>query len=250
MNRTIIGVVAISASILAIGGLALAHPPRQQAVARSVGTTKASTIGLMRSLNTAEYVYRRNFGHFASLDTLLYDVNYIHHDNPRVQAVSDDGTDIVPELRAAVVLAPEKDSYAVAVYDKAKNDEGYAAFSDQNGVIFEGHPLQSVDTDAAHAADINLVRAINTAEVTYQWKYGHFTDFDTLDAAGLVKRYGNAEVAFAKSPAVLPNLQVVVLVPATQDTWLVALHDTSSKDHPYSAFSDETGVIYPAEPLH
>ena len=248
MNRTFIGVVAISALILMFGGLALAHARQQQSVTPSVSATRASTVGLMRSLNTAEYVYRRNFGHFASLDTLLYDVNYIHHSNPRVQDVADDGTDIVPELRAVVVLAPEKDSYAIAVYNKAKNDQGYATFSDQRGVIYEGEPLKTLD--AAHAADINLVRTINTAEVTYHWKYGHFADFDTLNTADLIKRYGDAEATFANSPAVLPNLQVVVLVPATRDTWLVALHNNSSQNEPYSAFSDATGIIYQAQPLH
>ncbi len=77
-----------------------------------------------------------------------------------------------------------------------------------------------------------------------------FADFDTLNAAGLIERYGNAEVMFAKSPAVLPNLDVVVLVPAIQDTFLVAVHDNSVKDAPYSVFSGISGIIYVAEPLH
>jgi hypothetical protein len=250
MNRTFIGAVAISGLMFTIGGLALAHARQQQPVTPPVSAKRASTIGLMRSLNTAEYVYRRNFGHFASLDDLVYDANYIHHSNPRVQDVADDGTDIVPDLKAVVVLSPREDSYALAVYDKAKDDEGFATFSDEKGVIYEGQPLQTADANAAHTADINLVRTINTAEITYQWKYGRFADFDTLNAAGLIQRYGNAEVTFAKSPAVVPNLQVVVLVPAVPDAWLVALHDTSAPDDPYSAFSDPTGIIYRAEPLH
>lgn len=201
----------------------------------------------MRSLNTAERVYRANLGHFASLDNLLYDVNYIHHSDPQAQGVAAGGTDIVPDLRAIVVLAPEKDSYAVAVYDKAKDDQGFAAFSDQIGLIYAGRPLQA--SDPAHAADINLVRAINVAEITYDSKFGHFANFDELNAEGLIKRYGNADVTFAKSPDVLPNLQVVVLVPAAQDTWSVALHDKSPQTGPYSAFSNPTGIIYHAEPL-
>jgi hypothetical protein len=201
----------------------------------------------MRSLNTAEYAYRRNFGHFASLDNLVYDVNYIHHSDPRVENVPDSGTDIVPDLRAVVVLAPEKDSYAVAVYDKAKDDQGFATFSDQVGLIYEGQPLQAADP--AHA-DINLVRAINVAEITYDSKFGHFANFDALNEQGLIKRYGSAEVTFANSPDVLPNLQVVVLVPADQDTWSAALHDNSPQTGPYSTFSDPTGIIYAAQPLH
>jgi hypothetical protein len=248
MNRTFIGAVAVSGLMFTIAGLALAHA--QETVTSSASTKRASTIGLMRSLNTAEYVYRRNFGHFASLDDLVYDVNYLHHSNPRVQDVADDGTDIVPDLKAVVVLALEKDSYALAVYDKVKDDQGFAAFSDTAGVIYEGQPLQSLDANPAHADDINLVRTINTTEITYQWKFGHFADFDTLNAAGLIQRYGNAKVTFAPSPAVLPNLQVVVLVPAVPDTWSVTLHDTSAKDDPYSLFSDTSGIIYPAQPLH
>jgi len=246
MNRTSIGTVVTLGLIFTMGGLARG----QQRVTTHRSAKQSSTIGLMRSLNTAEYVYRRNFGHFASLDDLLYEVNYIHHSKPRVQDVADDGTDIVPELQAVVVFSPDKDSYALAVYDKDKDDRGYAAFSDQKGVIYDGWPLQSGGDNAAHTADINLVRTINTAEVTYKWKYGRFADFDTLNAAGLIKRYGNAEVTFAKSPAVLPNLQVVVLIPAIQDTYLIAVHDDSVHGAPYSVFSGASGIIYLAEPLH
>ena len=141
MKRTFIGGILISTLFCGVGGLALAHGRQQQAVTPSVGSKRASTVGLMRSLNTAEYAYRGNFGHFASLDTLLYDVNYIHHSNPRVQGVSDDGNDIVPDLRAVVVLTPREDSYALAVYDKAKDDQGFAAFSDPSGLIYTGQPL-------------------------------------------------------------------------------------------------------------
>ena len=65
----------------------------------------------------------------------------------------------------------------------------------------------------------------------------------------MINRYGDAEVRFAKSPDVLPNLQVTVTVPAAQDTWLVAVHDKSPQSGPYSAFSDASGIIYHAEPL-
>jgi hypothetical protein len=268
-NRAFIGVIAVSGLILAMGGLALAlaHArPQDKAKPPARSATQASTLGLMRSLNTAEYAYRRNFGHFASLDDLLYGVNYISHTNPRVEDVADDGTDIVSNLKAVVILSPEKDAYTLAVYDKDKDDKGYATFSDPVAVIYEGYPLGTVDDTAAvaasakseepaslkaaHLADINLIRTINTAEVTYNWKFGHFADFDALNAAGLIKRYGNANVTFAKSPDVLSDLKVVVLVPAAQDKWSVALHDNADKDHPLSAFSDSTGIIYNAEPLH
>ncbi len=168
MNRTFIGAVATLGLIFTMGGMARA----QQGGTPSRSAKQAATIGLMRSLNTAEYVYRRNFGHFASLDDLLYEVNYIHHSNPRVQGVADDGTDIVPKLKAVVVFSPDKDSYALAVYDNAKEDRGYAAFSDPKGVIYDGWPIESGGDNAAHTAAINLVRTINTAEVTYKWKYG------------------------------------------------------------------------------
>jgi hypothetical protein len=248
MNRTFIAAVAIPGLLFGIGGLALAHARQQQPIAPPMSSTQSRTVGLMRSLNTAEAVYRKNFGHFASLDNLLYDVNYIHHNSPQVQGAAASGNDIVPDVRAVIVLAPEKDSYAVAVYDKAKDDQGYATFSDPNGLIYAGQPLQSAD--AAHAADINLVRAINTAEITYKGKYDRLADFDTLNAEGLLKRYSNADVAFAKSPSVLPNLQLAVLIPAAQDTWSVALHDKLPQGASYSAFSDTTGIIYEAQRLH
>lgn len=246
MNRTFMG-AAISVLVFSVAGLALARARQTQTTVPSVGSKKASTVGLMRSLNTAERVYRGNFGHFASLDTFLYDVNYIHHSRPRAQAIADDGTDIVPGLRAAVVLSPAEDAYGVAVYDMDKVDQGFTTFSDQSGLIYAGQPLQSADP--VHAADINLVREINTAEISYRTKYGHFADFDTLNAEGLIKHYGNADVTFAKSPDVLPNLQVTVLVPAAQDTWLIALHDKSAEMGPYSLFTDASGIIYHAEPL-
>ncbi|HKV48716.1 MAG TPA: hypothetical protein VJN69_11555 [Candidatus Acidoferrales bacterium] len=245
MNRTFIGAV-ISVFVFGIGGLARARS--QQPTVPSANSKKASTVGLMRSLNTAERVYRANFGHFTALDTLLYDVNYIHHSRLRVQGETDDGTDIVPGLKATVVVPPTEDAYGVAVYDVDRVDQGFATFSDQSGLIYAGQPLQSADP--LHATDINLVRTINTAEINYRKKYGHFADFDALNAEGLIKRYGSADVTFAKSPDVLPNLQVTVLVPAAQDTWLIALHDKSAEIGPYSVFSDASGIIYHAEPLH
>ena len=105
MNRKFVA-AAISVFVLGTAGLALAHARRQQPAPSTMTSKKASAVGLMRSLNTAEYAYRGNFGHFASLDTLLYEANYIHHNNPRVQGVADDGTDIVAGLKAVLVLAP------------------------------------------------------------------------------------------------------------------------------------------------
>ena len=247
MNRKFVA-AAISVFVLGTAGLALAHARRQQPAPTTMTSKKASAVGLMRSLNTAEYAYRGNFGHFASLDTLLYEANYIHHNNPRVQGVADDGTDIVAGLKAVVVLAPAEDAYDITVYDMAKEDQGFTTFSDQSGLIYQGQPLQFAD--AAHADDIGLVRTINTAEITYRRKYGHFADFDTMNAEGLLKRYGSAAVTFAKSPDVLPNLQVSAMIPAAEDTWLIALHDKAPGTGSYSAFSDASGIIYQAEPLH
>jgi hypothetical protein len=245
MNRTFIGAVAISALFFAAGAKALVHAQPQTAAAKA-SDTQAKTIGLMRSLNTAEAWYKSNHGHFASLDD-LYDANLIHHDAPRAELVAAAGTDIIPNLKATVILAPEKDSYALAVYDKAKQDQGFAAFSDPAGVIYDGQPL--ADADALHKADINLIRTINVAEIRYDSKYGHFADFDTLNAEGLIKSYSNDPATFAKSPDVLPNLQVTVSVPAEQNAWLVALHDKSKETGPYSAYSDPSGITYQAQSL-
>lgn len=247
MNRSLLLTIALLAVLAFVTLSVLPSPSHAQAANSAPDATRARTVGLTRSLNTAEYAYRHSVGHFGSLYD-LFSVNYISHtDRDLANPFLVRSDDIVPNLTAVAISNPDKDAYALAVYDTVAADHGYAVFSDQAGVIYQGQPLTMLDS--AHLADINLVRAINTAEITYKSKYGHCADFDTLVAQGLVKQFNDANVTFAKSPDVLPDLQAIVTVPPSQDTWLVAVHDKSTAGGPFSVFSDPSGIIYPAAPL-
>lgn len=265
MKGSMLRLATIAGLLLPAGVIAAAVPGRAQTAATSAtpttpdpSATRATTIGLMRSINTAEYVYRHNYGHFGTMDDLFDGAHYLRRDPSRyadvTKILAGGSRDGLPNIWIALVLAPREDSYAVAVYDKVKDDNGFAAFSDPAGVIYIGHPLGTpgVDMDPAvdHGALINLMRSVNTAEVSYHAKYDRFEMWSTLHQEGLLDGYAKLHnVSFSSDPEVLPNVDVTVLVPPTYDTWSVAIHDKAEGHHDYAVFSDATGIIYQAKPL-
>ncbi len=92
---------------------------------------------------------------------------------------------------------------------------------------------------------INLVRAINTAEVRYSSgvSHGRFASWDELYGSGLVK-----DLQVSAGPEVIPGYHLDLLASPDGKSFMVALHDKKDGDGLFSVFSDESGIIFLGAP--
>lgn len=108
---------------------------------------------------------------------------------------------------------------------------------------------------------VNIVRLINTAEVTYSSKKaaqaeGHagFATWDELYASGVItgiqERWAMAKnIELSAGPEIIPGYRLDILVSPDGQSYSIALHDKKEGDHLFSLFSDQTGIIYWGAPL-
>jgi hypothetical protein len=92
---------------------------------------------------------------------------------------------------------------------------------------------------------INLVRAINTAEVRYASNAGHgrFVSWTELYDSGLLK-----ELQVSAGPEVIPGYHLDLLASPDGQSFLLALHDEKDGDGLFSVFSDQSGIIFLGAP--
>lgn len=115
-------------------------------------------------------------------------------------------------------------------------------------------PAQTTDPDhAKHSLAVNLLRAINTAEMDYRNKHGVYASKDTLLASeeftGRVLVWAakndpqlvNAHVS--NGPEVLPGWSLRLNLAADGNGYDVLLEDIRDKSCGYAAVTDERGVI-------
>jgi len=106
---------------------------------------------------------------------------------------------------------------------------------------------------AKHSLAINLLRAINTAEVNYKMKHGAFLSKDELLAN---EEFSGKAMAWAarndphlagahlsNGPEILPGWALRLNVAADGQGYDVLLEDTTDKNCGYAAVTDERGVI-------
>ena len=98
---------------------------------------------------------------------------------------------------------------------------------------------------------INLVRAINTAEVRYYSgtakgaNDGHdrFASWTELYDSGLLK-----DLQVSPGPEVIPGYHLDLLASADGKSFMLALHDKKDGDGLFSVFSDQSGIIFLGAP--
>ena len=98
---------------------------------------------------------------------------------------------------------------------------------------------------------INLVRAINTAEVRYYSgtakgaNNGHdrFASWTELYDSGLLK-----DLQVSPGPEVIPGYHLDLLASADGKSFMLALHDKKDGDGLFSVFSDQSGIIFLGAP--
>jgi hypothetical protein len=92
---------------------------------------------------------------------------------------------------------------------------------------------------------INLVRAINTAEVRYNVNisHGRFASWTELYDSGLVK-----DLQVSSGPEVIPGYHLDLLASPDGNSFMLALHDKKDGDGLFSVFSDQSGIIFLGAP--
>lgn len=106
---------------------------------------------------------------------------------------------------------------------------------------------------AKHSLAINLLRAINTAEMDYKNKHGVYASKDTLLVSEEFTGRGMAWAAkndpqlasahVSIGPEVLPRWSLRLNLAVDGNGYLVLLEDTTDKSCGYAAVTDERGVI-------
>ena len=92
---------------------------------------------------------------------------------------------------------------------------------------------------------INLVRAINTAELRYNVNisHGRFASWTELYDSGLVK-----DLHVSPGPEVIPGYHLDLLASPDGKSFMLALHDKKDGDGLFSVFSDQSGIIFLGAP--
>jgi hypothetical protein len=115
-------------------------------------------------------------------------------------------------------------------------------------------PAQATDPDhAKRSLAVNLLRAINTAEMDYKNKHGVYASKDTLLASEEFTGRGMAWAAkndpqlvnahVSNGPELLPGWSLRLNLAADGNGYVVLLEDTTDKSCGYAAVTDERGVI-------
>jgi hypothetical protein len=103
---------------------------------------------------------------------------------------------------------------------------------------------------------LGMLRTINTAEVSERSIYGSYASWETLLAHQSEylndwrARFHPENPKFADVPEILPGCSLRLFVHADGQGYDVRLQDTAETKLGYTAFSDESGVIWEGGPLH
>ena len=105
-----------------------------------------------------------------------------------------------------------------------------------------------------HWTAINLIRAINTAEVLELQVYGSFAPWETLlthHTEYIEKCARQSGVRLGLMPEVLPGWTMRLNVRSDGRAYDLMFRDLASKQElPYGAYSNESGIIWDAAPVH
>lgn len=109
---------------------------------------RALLIGLMRTINTAEVTDLSKYGSYASWPILLsHQQEYFngwlvrfHPNEPTLRFA--DGPEVLPGVTLRLNVHIDGRGYDVRLQDIVETKYGYASFSDESGVIYQGQPLQ------------------------------------------------------------------------------------------------------------
>ncbi|MGC1904377.1 MAG: hypothetical protein WA715_11205 [Candidatus Acidiferrum sp.] len=146
--------VAVAVGLTAVGGMAFRATGQE-----GTGSTqeeKATVIGFVRTINTAEVVYkmsagdrrgggpRGRYGTWADLHSSGETEKYLQECPMAREDWSRQGIDQrgIPGYRVDLIVSPDGQSYSLAVHDQQEGHGLFSVFSDQVGIIYLAEPLQ------------------------------------------------------------------------------------------------------------
>jgi hypothetical protein len=106
---------------------------------------------------------------------------------------------------------------------------------------YEGGAFETIRD--SRLVGVNVVRLINTAEVTYKYEHGSFATWDELYRSGAI-RHSMDGLALASGPEVVPGWALTMIVSHDGKTYQLSLRNLADKQCRYSLFSDDSGLIY------
>ena len=150
MKSSIVRYVLLAVALLAVGAFCLVHsaraahsapaPAQATAPVSELTADHATMVGLMRSINTAEYSYRNQHGHFTTWDELC-DSNLLKPKGTPVDGGPPEARAWKPNIMVDVVVTPEGDSYSVAIHDALDTGHLFSVFSGTSGLIYTGEVI-------------------------------------------------------------------------------------------------------------
>jgi hypothetical protein len=114
---------------------------------------------------------------------------------------------------------------------------------------------QKSPDQAERVKAVNLVRLINTVEVTYASGHdNHFATWQELWDSGALQSVQArwkmvSGLTLSGGPEVIPGHHLDILVSPDGKSFSIALHDTRHGDGLFSVFSDQSGIIYLGAPI-
>ena len=141
-HRIILGTILV---VLALGIVApqFAQEPSPDGEKAALQKHHALCIGLVRIINTDEVTEVATYGSYSSWENLLaHQPEFFNRWLARPdsqQAKFADAPDILPGFRLRLNIHADGKGYDLRLQDTT--GEGWAAFSDESGVIWEGEPL-------------------------------------------------------------------------------------------------------------
>jgi hypothetical protein len=110
----------------------------------------AQVVDVVRTINTAEYEYRRDHGSFAVWPDL-----YTSGTVEKVQKEVDQwaalpiaaGSQVIPGYMMNLLVSRDAGSYSVSLHEAGSNDCGFSVFSDESGLIYEGTVIDCPKVD-------------------------------------------------------------------------------------------------------
>ncbi len=136
---------AVIAVILLLGGISVSLRGQDQKSPNL--EERAKVVNVVRLINTAEARYLGSAdsnGRYASWDE-LYKSGIVKtlQERPFFRDVQvSSGPEVIPGYRLDLMVSAGGKAYSLALHDTKKGDHLFSAFSDQNGVIFLGSPLE------------------------------------------------------------------------------------------------------------
>jgi hypothetical protein len=105
---------------------------------------------------------------------------------------------------------------------------------------YEGGAFET--TRDSRLIGVDVVRVVNTAEVTYKYEHGSFATWDELYRSGAVAR--SKGLALASGPEVVPGWVLTIIVSHDGKTYQLSLRNLADTQCRFSFFSDPSGLIY------